>query len=339
MKEVIRFAVVGVSGFGKNHIKGLEKTQGAELVAVCDIREDAAKACAEQNHCRSYTDYRTMLAQGGFDAVIVSTPDQIHREVTVAALEAGYHVLCEKALALNMEDCRAIAAAAEKSDRKCMVGQVCRKAPGFLLAKDLIDKGEIGDLFFVESEYAHDYMRVGGVGNWRRSPERHAVIGGGCHAIDLLRWIAGDPTEVFAYANHKCLTDWPVDDCTVSVLRFPNQVIGKVMTSIGCKRAYTMRSVFYGTRGTIIADNTSPTVTVFRREEEVKPGKLEFVPEQLPVDINNHNVASEIDELCELIRRDLPVVTGVREGANTVAVCCAVVISVQTGMPERPDYL
>ena len=123
----------------------------------------------------------------------------------------------------------------------------------------LIDAGRIGELFFVESEYAHDYSTAArGWNDWRvdSNRPREPYLGGGCHAVDLLRWIAGNPSEIMAYSNHKCLTDWPVDDCTISMMKFPNNVIGKVFVSIGCKRDYTMRSVFYGTRGTIIADNT-----------------------------------------------------------------------------------
>lgn len=84
--------------------------------------------------------------------------------------------------------------------------------------------------------------------------------------MDFARWIAGDPYEVMAYSNHKMLKNFPTDDCTVAIMRFPNDVIGKVFVSTGCKRDYTMRSVFYGSKGTIITDNTSPHMTVFNGE-------------------------------------------------------------------------
>ena len=58
-------------------------------------------------------------------------------------------------------------------------------------------------------------------------------LGGGCHAVDLLRWIAGEMTEVSAYSNHKCLTDWPSNDCTIAIFKFPNDVVGKVFVSTG----------------------------------------------------------------------------------------------------------
>ena len=153
------------------------------------------------------------------DAVVVATPDQLHREMTMAALGAGKHVLCEKPMALTLEDCQAMIDASRNTDRKLMIGQICRFTPGFMRAKQLIDNGEIGELFFVESEYAHDYSKIPGTfSNWRLDPLRHGFLGGGCHAVDLVRWIAGNPYEVAAFANKKMLTDWPTDDCTIAIM-------------------------------------------------------------------------------------------------------------------------
>ena len=200
----VRYAVIGTEGIGKNHIRGInENPKTSVLTAVCDNVEAFAKKAAEANGLdKYYTDYKEMLKDGGFDCVVVATPDQVHMEQSIAALEAGYHVLCEKPLAMYEYELDAIVEAAKKSDKKFMVGQVGRKTPAFILAKQLVDQGEIGDLFFVESEYAHDYG-VLKLGEWRKDPNylRHAVVGGGCHAMDLLRWIAGNPTEVTAYST------------------------------------------------------------------------------------------------------------------------------------------
>ena len=229
-----------------------------------------------------YLDFYEMIKDGGFDCVILGTPDQVHMDHSVAALEAGYHVICEKPLALTMEECEKIVEATRKSDRKFMTGQVCRKAPAFIKAKQLVEEGKIGELTFIESEYAHDYSYMNEA-HWRLDPVRlrHGVIGGGCHCIDLLRWIAGDPTEVYAHANHKCLTEWPVNDSTIAIYKFPSNVMGKVFASIGCRRNYTMRSVFYGTKGTIIVNNTDPYLELFLEKIDGAPfadgqlGKIE----------------------------------------------------------------
>lgn len=78
----------------------------------------------------------------------------------MAALAAKKHVLCEKPMALKLDECSEMIAAAKAAETKMMVGQICRYTPGFVEAKKLIDRGEIGELFFVETEYAHDYSKI-----------------------------------------------------------------------------------------------------------------------------------------------------------------------------------
>ena len=335
-KKELGFGIIGCH-MGMSHIAGLKACKGGKLIAICDKKEDVLNKAMENTNLSKencYTDYRDLIKRSDIDVVVVATPDQLHPEHTIAALEAGKHVLCEKPMAISTEECKQMIAASEKTGKKLMIGQIGRYTPGFINAKKLIDRGEIGDLFFVESEYAHDYSHISGVDNWRIDPVklRHPALGGGCHAVDLLRWIAGNPYEACAFSNRKVLTDWPVDDCTIGIMKFPNNVIGKVFVSVGCKRAYTMRSVFYGTKGTIIADNTSNFITVFKDKISDKERLFDGVSDQVmgiqyPVSINNHNTTGEISEFIDIILNDKPVKTDGREGASTVAVCLSLVES------------
>lgn len=337
----LNMAVIGCSSMGKHHMQGIISKETAHLYAICDINAELLKSREEEFHPNvAVTDYRELVNDPNLDAVVVCIPDQLHLEVTEAFLRAGKDVLCEKPMALTMAECEQMMRAEKETGRKLMIGQVCRCTPAFALTKKLISEGQIGELYFIESEYAHDYAVARGAGDWRVNPERHGVIGGGCHAVDLLRWIAGDPTEVFAYANHKCLTDWPVDDCTIAVLQFPNDVAGKVFTSIGCKRNYTMRSAFYGTKGTIICDNTSPTITVFLvGDGERIDGKRAYtVPQEIPVEINSHNITLEIDQFVDALASGDPLPVSSMEGAKTVAVCRAIVDSAHDHRIVKVSY-
>lgn len=339
----IRFGVVGIKGFGSFHIKAVVNNPAAELYALCDIDEDAVKKAAAEHGCKYYTDYNEMFADGDIDAVILATPDQIHREMAVAALNAKKHVLCEKPLALHNDDCAAMLEAGRKNGKFLMVGQECRCAPAFVLAKKIYDSGILGDLFFVESEYAHDYSAM--PPHWRMDKEnpRHPVTGGGCHAIDLLRWFAGNPIEAYGYSNHKSLSsDWPCDDSAIAVFKFKNDVMGKVFVSTGCKRSYTMRTVIYGTKGTIVCDNTSPELTLYVDEFEGKKelfGKeMKTVGHTIPVEIDNHNVPMELDEFCKVINGEKELEISGEEGAATVAAAEAVILSAEEGRPVKIDY-
>lgn len=345
--KILKVGVISCSNMAKGHMRGVIRHPHAELVAICDIDvEKMNKVGDEFNIARRYTDYKELLAQDDIDAVIIVTPDREHRDMAVNALEAGKHVLCEKPLALTREECVEIAEAVKKSDKKFMVGQICRYTPAFKAVKEIIDRGEIGELMFVESEYAHDYERILKPGNWRWDPLRNGVIGGGCHAVDLLRWVAGDPEEVQAYSNHKIFDpELPYDDTTIAIMKFPNNVIGKVFVSVACKREYTMRSLFYGTKGTIICDNKSNKFELFKTDivdtttEGLMPNQLNTeIPIEIPVAINNHNAAAEFEEFASIILEDKEVTTTVYEGAKTVAACFAIVESAETGKVVKPDY-
>lgn len=346
MKQALRLGVIGAGEFSNYHLSGIASVTNAEAVAICDVDLGRAKAQAEKYHIPAdsvYTDYRDLLAREDIDAVTLPLPDQVHKEITVAALRAGKHVLCEKPMSLNLDECKEMIRVARECGKELMVGQIGRYTPGFLAAKKLLDEGAIGELFMIESEYAHDYSEIGGTGNpWRITPEREPIIGGGCHAVDLVRMMAGNPIEVFAYANHKCLVDWPIHDCSVAIMKLPNDVVGKVMTSTGCKRNYTMRSTLYGTKGTIIFDNTSPTISLFKAHFSDDPAfdgnaqrELEI---KIPVQLNNHNFGGEVSDFCNCILEGKPVVTSGLEGASTVSVCLAIVESFKTGNKVTVDY-
>ena len=339
-ERIINIAVIGCR-MGEPHIRAVVANDNANLYGACDINPTLLERIKDTYKPEVATDnWKIFLDDPKVEAVIVATPDKLHLEMTEAFLKAGKDVLCEKPMALTMEECEQMMRAEKESGKKLMVGQVSRFAPAFAKAKKMIEEGLIGELFFVESEYAHDYSKVRGYGDWRVDPDRHAVIGGGCHAIDLLRWIAGDPTEVYALSNRKCLTDWPVDDCAIAVMKFPNDVNGKVLTSIGCKREYTMRSCFYGTKGTIICDNRSNYLTYFAGEEKHPAYAKEAftVPQLIPVSIADHNTNGELKIFLTALMEDKPVAISPMEGASTVAVCCAVVESCKTGMPVKVKY-
>ena len=343
MKKKLKIGVISCSIMAQVHMQAVMDNPNTELAMLCDLNETLLHEAADKFGVeKPAVDYRDVLNDPEIDAVIIVTPDQTHKEITLAALAAKKHVLCEKPMALKLDECSEMIAAAKAAETKMMVGQICRYTPGFVEAKKLIDRGEIGELFFVETEYAHDYSKIDLP--WRLDPLRHGFLGGGCHAVDLARWIAGDPTEVFAYANHKMLPNYPTDDCTVAIMKFPNNVIGKVFVSTGCKRNYTMRSVFYGTKGTIITDNTSNHMTVFK--DGVGNGETLFadlpqshaIPIEYPVIVNNHNAAGELDEFVDCIVNDKPIHTTAVEGAKTVKASLAAVESSKTGMPVKIEY-
>ncbi|MBQ9975272.1 MAG: hypothetical protein IJP16_02100 [Clostridia bacterium] len=126
------------------------------------------------------------------------------------------------------------------------------------------------------------------------------------------------------------------------MLKFPNNVMGKVFVSTGCKRNYTMRTCIYGTKGTIICDNTSNTLSVFFENFEGKGtlygSSMKNIEMKIPVTINNHNIRTEVFEFCDIVINDKEVTIKGEEGASTIAVCEAIIKSAETGTPEKIEY-
>ena len=336
-EKIMNIAVIGCSGMASSHMRGVCAREGVKLYAICDPAEERLAQRKEEFGVEiAVKDYRELVDDPNLDAVVIVVPDKLHLPMTRDFLKAGKAVLCEKPMALTVAECEEMMRVEKETGGKLMIGQVCRCTPAFRMAKELVASGRIGELVFVESEYAHNYGVVPGYNKWRVDPDRHGFIGRGCHAVDLLRWIAGNPTEVYAHANHKILTDWPVDDTSIAIYQFPNNVMGKVFVSIGCRRNYTMRTVLYGTKGTIICDNTSDHMQLF--EDDAANGKDYTKPQILPVDINNHNVGAEIDQFVNALLSGAPMPVSSMEGASTVAVCAASVESAKLHKPVQIIY-
>ena len=332
-------AVIAVSE-GLRHIKAYKSNPETELLAICDTdKELLKKRKTDYNVPLAVTDYRELLQMPEIDVISVASPDYYHAEQAIAAMKAGKHVICEKPMTLTLEDATAIIKVTRETRRIFMTGHPTRFTPAFMLAKRIIDRGDIGELFMVESEYAHNYSHSRGKDSWRVDPRRDPFIGGACHAVDLVRWIVGEEMEeAFAYANHKCLTDWPVNDAYMAIFKFKNEVIGKVMCSIGLIRPYTMRSVFHGTGGTIICDNMTPSIQLASLKNSNSDKHANFAT--IPVDVDNHNVEGEVADLVEAVLRGKPLKADAVEGAKTVAACVAAVESAKTGnkVKVRSDF-
>jgi UDP-N-acetylglucosamine 3-dehydrogenase len=332
-------AVIGL-GEGFRHIKAYQENSNYQLTAICDpLPEQIERRRGEyqlSSDIFSCEDYREIVKRKNIDVVSVCSPDYFHAEQSIACLEAGKHVLCEKPMTLDLQEAAAIVEAARKSGRSFMIAHPTRYTPAFILAKKIIARGDIGELFMAETEYAHNYRRVGGQNGWRKDTRRDPLLGGGCHAVDLLRWAVDDLIdEAFAYGTKKGLADWPIDyDSYFCLYKFKGGVIGKVMCSIGLSRPYTMRSVFYGTKGTIICDSLSSAVQLSSVPfYGVDTDQTEFI--SIPVEVKNHNVDAQVQLLAEIVLHGANNSANAVEGARTVAACCAAIESAHSGKPVK----
>jgi len=332
-------AVIGL-GEGFRHIKAYQENPRYKLKALCDPLPEQIKRRRTEYQLPSEIfccgDYREIVDQKNIDVVSVCSPDYFHAEQSIACLEGGKHVLCEKPMTLDLKEASAIVEATRRTGRTFMIAHPTRYTPAFVLARKMIARGDIGELFMAETEYAHNYRHVGGQNNWRKDARRDPLLGGGCHAVDLLRWAVDDLIdEAFAYGTKKGLADWPIDyDSYFCLYKFKGGVIGKVMCSIGLSRPYTMRSVFYGTKGTIVCDNLSSTMQLASVPfYGVDADQTSFI--SIPVDVQNHNVEAQVQLLSEIVLHGATNTADAVEGARTVSACCAAIESAHSGKPVK----
>lgn len=206
MAEQVGFAVIGCGGIAQGHLPAQRDVDSARTVAVCDIDEEAAAArAAEYDVGTLYTDWRDVLADDRVDAVSILLPHHLHCEVAVAVAEAGKHVLCEKPMAVSLQECDEMIAAAERAGVVLMVGQILRFRPVNIRARQLIRDGTIGQVRNVlrrrmgksegfRSAWASDPAEAGG---W-------VLYGFGAHEVDMILWLNDAGAQsVYAQARHN----------------------------------------------------------------------------------------------------------------------------------------
>ncbi len=193
----VRVGIVGTGQRASAFVKGFRKLPGVELKALCDVDRGRLEAYAEQRDCRDvrlFTDLAGMLAGDLVDAVVVTVPDYLHRQVALECFAAGKHLMLEKPMALTVDDCKDIIRAKLRSGRVLQVGFVLRCTPFYRKVKELVDSGVLGQIMgisaaeYLSTAHSASYMR-----RWhRKSANSGSFMLTKCsHDLDLLNWIAG----------------------------------------------------------------------------------------------------------------------------------------------------
>lgn len=198
--DKIKIGIIGVGSISGEHLLAYTKNPNVELYALCDLDEELLeKRSKEFDVTRTYTDYNEMLKLTEIDAVSVCTWNSAHAPCTIAALNAGKHVLCEKPMAINGKQAREMQAAADNNGKLLMIGFVRRFGNDCDILKDMIDQDAFGDIYYAKASYLR---RKGNPGGWFGDKSRSGggpLIDLGVHVIDLTRYLMGNPKPVSVY--------------------------------------------------------------------------------------------------------------------------------------------
>lgn len=240
---------IGIIGCGLIGQKRARSLGCGRLVACADVVEGKAKTLAGRDHVRVFTDWRDLLTLPEVDAVIIATLHDSLAEIACAAIEAGKHVLVEKPAARSASELEPVLKAADRAGVKVHVGFNHRYHRAFRKAKEIVDRGEIGDLMFLRARYGHG-GRPGYDREWRANPSLSGggeLIDQGPHLIDLSRWFLGEFSEIQGFA-HTYYWDMPVEDNGFLLLKTAKQQVAFLHASCTeWKNLFSME--IYGRQG------------------------------------------------------------------------------------------
>ena len=271
---------IGVIGCGKiaqvRHIPEYAANENCTLTAFFSPNAKRAEDMAAKYGGKVYASAEELFADPEIDAVSICAANYAHAELSIKALEAGKHVLCEKPMAVTIEDCEAMLAAAEKAGKRLMIGQNQRLAKAHLCAKELLEQGEIGKVVSFRSSFGH-----GGPETWSISPgkdtwffdKKRAAMGAmadlGIHKTDLLRFLLGQ--DVVRTTARLCTLDKRgpndeligVDDNAFCIYEMSGGAFGTMTASWTYYGAEDNSTVLYGTEGIMrIYDDPAHSIVV-----------------------------------------------------------------------------
>jgi predicted dehydrogenase len=253
---MIKIAIVGCGRIAQRHAHHILNTPGLDLTAVCDVIPEKALQLAQYGAIRVYTDYRMLLQnEPEVDLVAICSPNGLHAEHTIASLRAGKHVLCEKPMAINTQDCGAMIHAAEQANRRLFVIKQNRFNPPVMAIKQVIEEGRLGSIYSVQLNCFWNRNADYYVNSWKGT----LSLDGGTlytqfsHFVDLLYYLIGDIKEIEAYGanfHHQGIIEY--EDTGVVILKFYNGALGAINYTINTYKKNMEGSLtIFGEKGTV----------------------------------------------------------------------------------------
>ncbi len=328
--------LIGPGWVAGQHIESFLKNPATEIRAIAGTQEqdpERAQAYMEAYafQCPYLDDWESALRREEIDLVSICTVNSRHFEMSLAALEAGKHVLVEKPMCLSAEEVPRLVEAAAQAGVSTHVGHVARYYPLMQKLWRFIRNGGIGDIFYCECDYWHEIT-----GSWKaaRKLAGSSLLMGGCHSVDAVLWMMGDQRrveEVFAYsARPRRRTDFEYDPTVSLLMKFDDGTIGRVSSSLECRMPYVFHLQVNGTSGTIrnngIFSDHLQNGKGFMRVHSDYPSNA---------DVKSHPFRLEINDFIDAILHGRESQLSFRKAAPVYEVIFAAERSAREGAPVR----
>ncbi|MEM8485899.1 MAG: Gfo/Idh/MocA family oxidoreductase [Bacteroidota bacterium] len=260
--EPVRIGLVGLGGHGNTIQQACEQASNLDVIAVYDPNKEAAALAATRFGCYNAISFEELIRMDQLEAVVLVTPNHLHRKQVLAALEADLHVFVEKPLASNLDEGMTMISKAEAKGRVLMVGHNMRFWKTARKARACLESGELGQVISTEIHFsAPTGMRLP-VDSWRRKPDLVPILPVtqlAIHAFDLVHYLLGYIEEVTAYAQSAITRDDLVDS-SCAIFRVSGGSLGTMISNYCTQELFSLRIA--GTRGTL----------------QLQPGSFTFTP-------------------------------------------------------------
>ncbi|MGY0020400.1 Gfo/Idh/MocA family protein [Streptomyces sp. YJ-C3] len=331
-----RFALIGAGLFGERHAQAYHRSPYVDFAAVCDMRPGRAEEIAATYGAAHATrDHRDVLADATIDAVSIATPDHLHRDLAVAAAEAGKHILVEKPLATTVEDARAIDDAARANGVKLMVDFHNRVNPMMYSAQQAIARGDIGTPAYVYSRLSNTLGVATGMLSW--AGHSSALWFLASHTIDVVRWMLDDEvTRVYAVSRDKILRERgiPTADFHAATVEFAGGAVAVFESAWILPDTHStvkdLKLEILGDKGALNIDGSH------NRALELYTAERSTFPDLYAPPTGEHLTGFVLDAIAYFVDAvvfDKPVLATGQDGIEVTRILCAIEESVRSGQP------
>lgn len=343
-----KILMIGAGNIANTHLNAYKNNEEAEIAAICDINESRLNETGDLfNIEKRFTSVDEMLKSVPADAADVCVWNCSHADCTIAALNAGLHVLCEKPMAFNTQQAEAMASAAKKNNKLLMIGFVRRFLNITNVVKEFIDNGDLGEIYYTKATCTRRHGNPGGWFSNKSLSGGGPVIDLGVHIIDQSRYLMGKPKPVSVYAatfdklgkrdNLKTHVDWsprdakPEDICDVedlasALIRYDNGAVTALEVSFAMNGDGIYKNEFFGTKGG--ANFTDDTIKLYA---EMNNYMVDVTPDLHNLKDNKNFFQGEMDHFIDCINGRAECISTAEDGIEIMKILDAIYESARTG--------
>lgn len=338
--DEVRFAVIGAGNIGKFHVQAMQEIPQARVTVVCNRHGAEGQKLAQQVNAEWVSDYQAVVLRDDVDAVSICTPSGTHKEIAVAAAQAGKHVLVEKPIDITLPRIDAMLKATNEADVKLSCIFQSRLRVGSQAVKQALKEGRFGKLLFANAFVLWHRSAEYYENNWRGTYELDgggALMNQSIHSIDLLQWLAGPVKQLVAQSATR-IHKIDAEDSASALVTFANGAQGTIQGATSLSYGNPARVEIHGSKGSAILEAARLTLWKLddsSPEEEKRMLSLEQIDSsgaQHPTEKVTHDAHREqiIDFIEAIINDREPAISG-DEARKSVEIVRAIYQSAQEG--------